>query len=46
VTSRPAWHAKAMPFSRRAKLAMAAENLLSFATLAVIVARAVNIARG
>lgn len=36
----------AMPYSRRAKLAMAAENLLSFATLAVIVARAVNIARG
>ena len=36
----------AMPYSRRAKLAMAAENLLSFATLAVIVARAVNIAHG
>ena len=36
----------AMPYTRRAKLAMAAENLLSFATLAVIVARAVNIARG
>lgn len=36
----------AMPYSRRAKLVMAAENLLSFATLAVIVARAVNIARG
>lgn len=36
----------AMPYSRRAKLAMAVENLLSFATLAVIVARAVNIARG
>jgi uncharacterized membrane protein len=36
----------AMPYSRRAKLVMAVENLLSFATLAVIVARAVNIARG
>jgi hypothetical protein len=36
----------AMPYSRRAKLAMAVEHLLSFATLAVIVARAVNIARG
>jgi uncharacterized membrane protein len=36
----------AMPYTRRAKVAMAAENLLSFATLAVIVARAVNIARG
>ena len=36
----------AMPYTRRAKLVMAAENLLSFATLAVIVARAVNIARG
>jgi len=36
----------AMPYSRKAKLVMAAENLLSFATLAVIVARAVNIARG
>jgi uncharacterized membrane protein len=36
----------AMPYTRRAKLLMAAENLLSFATLAVIVARAVNIARG
>ena len=36
----------AMPYTRRAKLVMAAENLLSFATLAVIVARAVNIAKG
>jgi uncharacterized membrane protein len=36
----------AMPYSKRAKLVMAAENLVSFATLAVIVARAVNIARG
>jgi hypothetical protein len=36
----------AMPCSRRAKLAMAVENLLSFATLAVIMARAVDIARG
>jgi len=35
-----------MPCTRRAKLVMAAENLLSFATLAVIVARVVNIARG
>jgi uncharacterized membrane protein len=35
----------AMPYTRRAKLVMGAENLLSFATLAVIVARAVNIAR-
>jgi hypothetical protein len=35
-----------MPYTRRAKLLMAAETLLSFATLAVIVARAVNIARG
>jgi uncharacterized membrane protein len=36
----------AMPYTRRAKLVMATENLLSFATLAVIVARAVNIAHG
>jgi hypothetical protein len=36
----------AMPYTRKAKLVMAAENLLSFATLAVIVARAVNIAHG
>jgi hypothetical protein len=30
----------------RAKLVMGAENLLAFATLAVVVARAVNIAHG
>ena len=36
----------AMPYSRRAKLVMGAEHLIAFATLAVIVARAVNIARG
>jgi uncharacterized membrane protein len=36
----------AMPYSRRAKFVMAVEHLLAFATLAVIVARAVNIARG
>jgi uncharacterized membrane protein len=36
----------AMPYSRRAKFAMGVEDLLSFATLAVIVARAVNIAHG
>jgi uncharacterized membrane protein len=36
----------AMPYSRWAKLAMGAESVLSFATLAVLVARAVNIARG
>jgi len=35
----------AMPYSKWAKLAMGAENVLSIATLAVIVARAVNIAR-
>ncbi len=35
----------AMPYSRWAKLAMGAQNVLSIATLAVIVARAVNIAR-
>ena len=35
----------AMPYTKRAKFAMGVENLLSFATLAVIVARAVNIAR-
>jgi hypothetical protein len=34
-----------MPYSKWAKLAMGAENVLSIATLAVIVARAVNIAR-
>jgi hypothetical protein len=36
----------AMPYSKWAKLAMGAENVLSFATLAMIVARAVNIAHG
>ncbi len=36
----------AMPYSRWAKLAMGAENVLSLASLAVIVARAVNIAKG
>jgi len=36
----------AMPYTRRAKFAMGVEHLLSFATLAVIVARAVNIAHG
>jgi hypothetical protein len=36
----------AMPYSKRAKLAMGVENVLSFATLAVIVARSVNIAHG
>ena len=36
----------AMPYTRRAKLVMGAEHLIAFATLAVIVARAVNIARG
>ncbi len=35
----------AMPYSKWAKLAMGVESVLSFATLAVIVARAVNIAR-
>ena len=35
----------AMPYSKRAKLAMGVESVLSFATLAVVVARAVNIAR-
>jgi len=35
----------AMPYTRRAKLVMGVEHLLAFATLAVIVARAVNIAR-
>ncbi len=35
-----------MPLSRPAKLAMGAESVLSFAILAVLVARAVNIARG
>ena len=36
----------AMPYTLRAKLVMGAENVLSFATLAVVVARAVNIAHG
>ena len=36
----------AMPYTRRAKLAMGAQSLLSFAIAAVVVARAVNIARG
>lgn len=36
----------AMPYTRRLKLLMATQNLLSLATLAVIVARAVNIAHG
>jgi hypothetical protein len=36
----------AMPYSKWAKLTMGAENVLSFATLAVLVARAVNIAHG
>jgi uncharacterized membrane protein len=36
----------AMPYSKWAKLAMGVESVLSFATLAVIVARAVNIAHG
>ncbi len=35
-----------MPYTRRAKFAMGVEHLLSFATLAVVVARAVNIAHG
>jgi hypothetical protein len=36
----------AMPYSKRAKLVMGIESLLSFAILAVLVARAVNIAHG
>ena len=36
----------AMPYSKWAKLAMGTENVLSIATLAVVVARAVNIAHG
>jgi hypothetical protein len=36
----------AMPYSRLAKLAMGVQSVLSFATLGVIVARAVNIAHG
>jgi hypothetical protein len=35
-----------MPYSKWAKLAMGVQSVLSFATLALIVARAVNIARG
>ena len=35
-----------MPYTNRAKLMMGAENLLGFATLAVVVARAVNVAHG
>ncbi len=36
----------AMPYTKRAKLAMGAQSLLSFAIAAVLVARAVNIAKG
>jgi hypothetical protein len=36
----------AMPYSKRAKLVMGVESVLSFAILAVLVARAVNIAHG
>jgi hypothetical protein len=36
----------AMPYTRRAKLAMGVQSLLSFAIAAVVVARAVNIAKG
>jgi hypothetical protein len=36
----------AMPYSKWAKLVMGVESVLSFATLALLVARAVNIARG
>ena len=35
-----------MPYSKWAKLVMGVESLLSFAILAVLVARAVNIAHG
>jgi hypothetical protein len=35
-----------LPYTKRAKLVMGAENLLAFAILAVVVARAVNIAHG
>jgi len=35
-----------MPYSKWAKWAMGTESVLSFATLALLVARAVNIARG
>jgi uncharacterized membrane protein len=36
----------AMPYTRRAKLAMGVQSTLSFAIAAVLVARAINIARG
>ena len=36
----------AMPYTRRAKLAMGAQSLLSFSIAAVVVARAVNTAKG
>jgi hypothetical protein len=36
----------AMPYTKRAKLAMGAQSLLSFSIAAVVVARAVNIAKG
>ncbi len=36
----------AMPYSKRVKLVMAVENIMSLAVVAMIVARAVNIARG
>ncbi len=36
----------AMPYSKWAKLVMGSESVLSFATLAVVVARAVNVAHG
>jgi uncharacterized membrane protein len=36
----------AMPYSKWAKLAMGVQSVLSFATLALLVARAVNIAHG
>jgi uncharacterized membrane protein len=36
----------AMPYTKRAKLAMGVQSLLSFAIAAVLVARAVNIAKG
>jgi uncharacterized membrane protein len=36
----------AMPYTKRAKLAMGVQSLLSFAIAAIVVARAVNIAKG
>ena len=36
----------AMPYTKRAKLAMGAQSLLAFSIAAVVVARAVNIAKG